>query len=143
LNFSKRKKNGFLKCILRLDGHLFASTYKNQIVALVIDTDTNSAPFSEDDVNAALFTQIISSFPNLRSFYLGPSLLWYQYIYFDNTPPTVASTMLFDLHVNLTDFQDCLFLLDGRFNQLSALHVHIDSISPSRLGIDNKVDYYT
>ncbi len=108
-----------------------------------IDTDTNSAPSSVDDGNVSVFTQIISSFPNLRTLYLSPSLLWYQSIHFGNTSPTVASTTLVQLHVNLTDFQDCLFLLDGRFNQLGKLHVNIDSIIPSPLGIDNKVDYYT
>ncbi len=140
MNFSKRKRNGFLKCILRLDGYFFTSIYKNQIVKLVIDSGGNTVSSSGDDINAALFTQIISSFPKLQALYLGPSLLWYQYIYFNNAPPTVASTMLSCLYVNLTKFQDCLFLLDGRFNQLGELHVNIKYIVPSPLGVDNKVD---
>ncbi|CAF0927994.1 unnamed protein product [Rotaria sordida] len=42
------------------------------------------------------------------------------------------------LHVYLKNFNDCLYLLDGRFNQLRILHVNIDCIIISNLTINNK-----
>lgn len=107
---------------------------------MVIDTHTKHGTKSETfDVNATLFAQIISSFPNIQRLHFGPSLLYDQHISFDKRFPTVTSMTVCNLHVNLIAFQDCLFLLDGRFNQLHTLHVNIDSICPSRLSIDNKV----
>jgi hypothetical protein len=94
------------------------------------------------DINAILFIHIFTTFPNLRLLNYCPSLIWYQYLSFHKSPPTVISSTLLELYVCLTSFQDCLYFLDGRFNQLRTFHVHIDSIHPSRVLIDNKVDYY-
>ncbi|CAF1691641.1 unnamed protein product, partial [Rotaria sp. Silwood1] len=41
------------------------------------------------------------------------------------------------LHVNVTFFDDCLYLLDRRFNQLRVLHVKITWIRSSGLTINN------
>jgi len=58
------------------------------------------------------------------------------------SPPTVISSTFLELHVSLKNFSDCLYLLDGRFNQLCVLHVNISTITRSRLTINNKVDYF-
>lgn len=43
--------------------------------------------------------------------------------------PTVISSTLFELSVCLISFEDCLPLLDGRFNQLRLFDAKIESIS--------------
>jgi hypothetical protein len=84
---------------------------------------------------------LIRTFANLRYLNMGPNLFWFQYLSFE-TSPTINSSTLLELHVSLTSFWDCLYLLDGRFNQLRTLHVNLDCIHPSRLIIDNKVDHF-
>jgi hypothetical protein len=44
-----------------------------------------------------------------------------------------------ELHVNLKSFKDCLYLLDGRLNELEKFYVHIDMIYPRTSTIDIKV----
>jgi hypothetical protein len=73
---------------------------------------------------------------------IGPSSIWYQYLSFDISPPTVISSTLLELHVCLTKFSDCLYLLDGRFNQLHTFHVNVEFITSSRSIINNKVRYF-
>ncbi|CAF1460558.1 unnamed protein product [Rotaria sordida] len=46
------------------------------------------------------------------------------------------STLL-ELHVSVTNFSDCLYLLDGRFNQLHTFYVNIAYTRFSRLTINN------
>ncbi|CAF0795699.1 unnamed protein product [Rotaria sordida] len=43
-----------------------------------------------------------------------------------------------ELHVTLKTFNDCLYLLDGRFNRLHTLHVDVSTIHCSDLTISNK-----
>ncbi|CAF1212660.1 unnamed protein product [Rotaria sp. Silwood1] len=49
----------------------------------------------------------------------------------------VESSSMEQLHVNVTFFDDCLYLLDRRFNQLRVLHVKITWIRSSGLTINN------
>ncbi len=53
---------------------------------------------------------------------------------------TCFSSTLYKLTVDLSTFDDCLYLLDGRLNQLSTFIVNIDGINASSLDIDNKVN---
>ncbi|CAF4209205.1 unnamed protein product [Rotaria magnacalcarata] len=67
-----------------------------------------------------------------------PSLLGHQRLSFDTTPLTIISTNLLKLHVYLDAFTDCLYLLDGRFNQLHTFYANISVIHSSNLSINNK-----
>jgi hypothetical protein len=55
--------------------------------------------------------------------------------------PTTAcfSSTLLHLDIVLTSFDDCLYLLDGRLEQLTELILEIDEINASSLNIDNSV----
>ncbi|CAF3857448.1 unnamed protein product [Rotaria sordida] len=53
------------------------------------------------------------------------------------SPSTVLSSNLLELHVHVLNFADCLYLLDGRFNQLHTFHVNISYISSNTLTINN------
>ncbi|CAF2099029.1 unnamed protein product [Rotaria magnacalcarata] len=113
-------------------------TLKNQILELVIDISTNKIQSLPVDDNTIIFTHIFTTFTNLQYLNFGPSLLYHQRLSFSTSPLTIISTNLLKLHVYLENFNDCLYLLDGRFNQLHTLSANISFISASPLTINNK-----
>jgi hypothetical protein len=113
---------------------------KNQILSLNIDIDTNKQSIAEDG-NANIFTHIFNTFNNLRCLYFGLSSFYYQRLSFDTVPLHVISTNLLKLYVSLHTLNDCLYLLDGRFNQLHTLDANIYSIRSSHLTNNNEVGY--
>ncbi len=52
-------------------------------------------------------------------------------------------SILTKLTINVATFDDCLYLLDGRFNRLSTLIIDIEKISISIMDIDNMVKIYS
>ncbi|CAF1516548.1 unnamed protein product [Rotaria sordida] len=44
----------------------------------------------------------------------------------------------FELHVTVNNFDDCLYLLDGHFNELRKFHVNISDIHSAQLTINNR-----
>ena len=50
-----------------------------------------------------------------------------------------VSSTLTKLKINVKTFDDCLYLLDGRFNCLSTLIIDIQKIRPLLANIDNMV----
>ncbi|CAF4597058.1 unnamed protein product, partial [Rotaria sp. Silwood2] len=46
-----------------------------------------------------------------------------------------------ELHVSLSSFTNCLYLLDEHFNQLRTFYINISTIT-SRLKVNNKVGYF-
>ena len=51
-----------------------------------------------------------------------------------------SSSILIELHANVRTLDDCLRLLDGRFNQMKSFIVKIKSIGGSSNNIDNTVN---
>ncbi len=94
-----------------------------------------------ENMDTFIFTHIFPMLTNLQYLNFAPSAISYQELSFDISFPLVFSTNLLELHVNLDQFIDCLYLLDGRFNQLRKLYVNISLIIASRLVIDSKVNY--
>ncbi|CAF1443128.1 unnamed protein product [Rotaria sordida] len=120
------------------DESFFNPLFKNQILSLVIDIVENDEQSSSEYMNIFIFTQIFTMFPNLKYLNFGPSSIFYQRLSFGISPPTIISSTLLELHVCLDDFIDCLYLLDGRFNQLHSFHVHILFIFTVDTTINNK-----
>ncbi|CAF4341142.1 unnamed protein product [Rotaria sp. Silwood2] len=120
------------------DETFFSWTLKNQISVLVIDISANGQRTSTEDVNVLLFIHILTMFPNLRYLNFGPSSIWYQQLSYDAQLSTIISSSLLELHVCLPDLIDCLYLLDGCFNQLRTLHVNITFTMSSNSTINNK-----
>jgi hypothetical protein len=58
---------------------------------------------------------------------------------FNDKRSNIISLILTEMFVNLKSFQDCLSLLDGRFNQLHRFPVEISSIVDPFVEINNKV----
>jgi hypothetical protein len=84
-------------------------------------------------------------FTNLRYLNFGPSLnrcQQFSFGIFDTSPLAVFSSTLSELHIRLPTFIACLYLLDGRFNQLHTLHVYIYNISAHYETMNTKVYYF-
>jgi hypothetical protein len=84
------------------------------------------------DVNSIMFANIINIFSNLKFLNYDPFDCPTQRIEFSSIRQPIFSSTLLELRVNVLSFQDCLYLLDGRFSQLRLLDVKIRmSLSPS------------
>jgi hypothetical protein len=121
----------------------------------VIDINKCEEPRSPTiNININIFTQIFIMFSNLKYLKFGPSSSVYHRLALDPSSsvyhrltldpslPNVFSSTLLELHVVLHSYRDCLYLLDGRFNQLHTLSVLICSFSgPLLTPINNEVNY--
>lgn len=114
------------------DETLSCGIFKNQITTLLITIDKNDScdetPSSVLDICDHIFT----IFTRLNA------LIVYESSYknrvrlcFDDPPVSkFRSETLLKLKIRLQCFDDCLCLLDGRFNQLEMLHVDLTHIRP-------------
>ena len=107
-----------------------------------MDISTNEIQSLPADDNTIMFTHIFTTFTNLQYLNFGSSLLYHQRLSFCTSPLTIISTNLLKLHIYLENLNDCLYFLDGRFNQLYTLSANISFISALCLTINNKVDYF-
>ncbi|CAF1417233.1 unnamed protein product [Rotaria sordida] len=117
---------------------LFTCMFKNQVLSLVISINANGSLNSTENVYTRIFMRIITTFIYLQFLNFCPPSAWYQELSFGISSPNVSSSTLLELHVCLNHFTDCLYLLDGCFNELRILHVNINFISSSNLTIDNQ-----
>jgi hypothetical protein len=82
-------------------------------------------------------------FDSLHYLNFEGSSVYHQQVSFGILPSkSIFSSNLLNLHLNLKHFNDCLYLLDGRFNKLHTLDVKISSIRSDRT-IENKVNYFS
>jgi hypothetical protein len=93
------------------------------------------------DTNIFIYTQIFTKFNNLKYLNFDPlAITDYNQLTFGVSPPNVFSSTLSVLRVVVDSYEDCLYLLDGRFKRLGALFVTVCSSNVSALPkIDNKV----
>jgi hypothetical protein len=57
-------------------------------------------------------------------------------------PSRFFSSSLMELHINVEDFTDCLYLLDGCFKQLHTFYVDVYVFVPPSSAIINQVNYF-
>ena len=90
-----------------------------------------------------MFDRVLALFKNLRCLQFQASSEWHlqdnERLSIDQQPPTIFSTNLMELHINVNYFSDCLYLLDGRFHQLRIFHVTILFFMNQFKGIIKKV----
>ncbi|CAF4156881.1 unnamed protein product [Rotaria magnacalcarata] len=114
--------------------------FKNQISSLVIDiVDSDGANSLE--IIRFIFTHLCAMFTNLRYLNFGPSLSKCQQLSFGTSSLEVVSSTISELHICVPCFLDCLYLLDGRFNQLHTLYVYITFIYVPQETINHKAYY--
>ena len=134
-----------LALYLFIDETLSSSILKKQVRKLLVTID-NQYQY-DDDIEmdeTDLFIGIFAFFVNLTDLtvaefsyrdrvrlYLGPA-------------PSAAfsSSTLLKLTIKVAYFDDCLFILDGRFNQLQTLHIDLDHTFPPRR-TQNEVSFPT
>ncbi|CAF0818578.1 unnamed protein product [Rotaria sp. Silwood1] len=104
--------------------------FKKGILSLTIET-INIQRETSTHLNTLMFTHIFNMFTNLQYLNFDPCFC-YQRISFCCSPPTVFSSTLLELYIKVMYVQDCLCLLDGRFNQLRTFCVDI-GIAPDPL----------
>ncbi|CAF2144416.1 unnamed protein product [Rotaria magnacalcarata] len=107
------------------------ATIKNQVLSLTIDISTQGLKYSPLDGNAIILNHIFNMFANLQYLNFGRSSVYDERLFFCIIPSTVFSTNLLELHVCLKSFHDCLYLLNGHFNQLQTLYIDVDLIFSS------------
>ncbi|CAF3949473.1 unnamed protein product [Rotaria sordida] len=122
---------------LFVDEYSLIHTYKNQITSFVIDITKNKKEISIG-VNIFLFTHIFITYTNLQYLNFNPLSSYNKSLSFPTSSPTFISSNLLELYVSLKNFIDCLYILDGRFNQLRTFHVNISHISVFGRKVNNK-----
>ncbi|CAF3937137.1 unnamed protein product, partial [Rotaria sp. Silwood1] len=120
--------------------------FKNQITTLNITLAGNNIIVSTSDIMNIVCTHILTMFNNLICLKFHPYADIYvvreERLSFSlSEPPTFFSSSLMELHINVEDFTDCLYLLDGRFKQLHTFYVDVHWFPPPSPVIINKVGY--
>ena len=98
---------------------------------------------SEINFLGNIFFNVLIACRNLRHLKFYTSMPTKSgYITFGIQSPMFSSSTLVELHIKVYRFDDCLFLLDGRFNQLRILFVttfHMFSLQRTTI---NKVNCF-
>ncbi|CAF3844896.1 unnamed protein product [Rotaria sp. Silwood1] len=111
--------------------------FKNQISLLAIHITKGENLITRKNMIEHIFIQIFIIFDKLQYLDFGSHSINFQRFFFTILPPTLFSSTLLELRVSLKRFIDCLYLLDGRFNQLHTLKVNIAFIEQNSK-INNK-----
>jgi hypothetical protein len=129
-----------------LDERLTSGIFKNQITTLIITIDPNQNDLSTmQNICNDIFTVFIKL----------THLIFYESSYedivrllFDFPFPCFSSSTLLVLKIKIQTFSQCLWILDGRFNQLQTLNIDLANIYPpleqieNQVSLTNKFDFY-
>ncbi|CAF3894576.1 unnamed protein product [Rotaria magnacalcarata] len=122
---------------LSLCENALTDLFKNKILSLTFNMNVNNNEDDREFFNTIIFQRIIKIFTNLQYMNFCPSTIWYSSISLNAFTENFASSTLLELHVTVHDFGDCLYLLDGRFNQLHTFYVSVADIQSSQQIIEN------
>ncbi|CAF2739142.1 unnamed protein product [Rotaria sp. Silwood2] len=114
------------------DEILSSGIFKNQITTLFITIDKNNEFYEEMILSATnICNHILTVFTSLiyLTLYESSYKKRVPLLFDDAFLPTFRSSTLLKLKIRVQCFDDCLYLLDGRFNQLHTLcidlvHIH-------------------
>ncbi|CAF4175334.1 unnamed protein product, partial [Rotaria sordida] len=117
---------------------LSSSMFKNQITTLIITIDPDK---QERSTIANICNYIFTVFTNLTH------LTFYDAAYMNNIrllfnipSSSFSSSSLLVLNIKVQTFDMCLYLLDGRFEQLRTLYIELANIlSPSEIENQRKI----
>ncbi|CAF0986378.1 unnamed protein product [Rotaria sp. Silwood1] len=120
-----------VRCLFT-DETLSSGIFKNQIRTLFLTIDNNNDYYEEMVLSAtSIVNYILNVCTNLICLILYESLYKnrVRLLLDDEFLPTFRSSTLLKLNIRVQCFDDCLHLLDGRFNQLHTLcvdlvHIH-------------------
>ncbi len=120
-----------------LDKNIFNHIFRHVISTLAITFTMLEDP---DLIYRFIFTQILTNLTNLRCLKFHPCSNNFDVLFFGGSPPTIIHSTLLELHVRVQTFRDCLYLLDGRFEQLRAFYVTTSMVLDLSLPTEHKVD---
>ena len=134
--------NRFFLCLE--ESHL-NRIFKSQITRLNITLAEEKIIVSTSNIMNIVCTHILTVFNNLICLKFHPYSNFHvaseeQLSFSLREPPKLFSPSLMELRINVKNFTDCLYLLDGRFKQLHTFYVDVHwfpSLSPV---IVSKVD---
>ncbi len=128
----------FFFCFSIEDNTILRKLLNEQITCLTIDVkDKPTEPSSE--TLWVTFTLILSLCKQLNKLSFCQFDNRSTLCTFDLSSTNFKPSTLTELKVNVETFDDCLYLLDGRFNCLSTLIINIEIISSTSGTIDNTV----
>jgi len=88
-----------------------------------------------------IFVKIFTQFTNLRCLKFNPSSSFRGALVFDMLSESNISSTLLELHVTVSDTEDCLIILHECFDQLRILYVNVYGISTGLFDLKPKVGY--
>ncbi|CAF2464678.1 unnamed protein product [Rotaria sp. Silwood2] len=120
--------------------------FKNHIKTLIITVAKNEIIGSTSNIINIVCSYVLTMCINLLCLKFHPYSNVYVYfnerLSFESIEPArFFSSSLMELHINVDDFTDCLYLLDGRFKRLHTFYVNVRLFTPPSPAIINKVDY--
>ncbi|CAF1321852.1 unnamed protein product [Adineta steineri] len=123
-----------------IDYSILRDLLTHQITHLNIDIQSDEIPKLLSKISLNIFTLILSLCQRLTNLNFC-QLFSYRnsFISLFNLPETSCSySTLIELKINVATFNDCLYLLDGRFDSLSKLTINVKRIGCEVLKKNNK-----
>jgi hypothetical protein len=135
----RRFSNDLLIYSICLDKNLSCDIFKNEITSLVIGIDLEKKNWT---ILENIFNNLLSMMKNLID------LTFYDASYentvrllIDVPSPKFCSSTLLRLKIKAQTFDDCLYIVDGRFDNLQSLYILLANISRSSKQIENQVSF--
>jgi hypothetical protein len=130
--------------ILKTIGQFLDCALKNDITTLIISINENELIDQKPNLTSVICSRIFSVFINLMCLKVQLCHEGYfqglERLHFHQKSPQLNSSILQELYVNVGTACDLLHLLDGRFNQLRTLHVHVSDFIDFSTTIIRQVD---
>ena len=129
--------------VLCLDDSWFGRIFKQQITNLTLVINEDKIEINDEEYTKNIYAPVLVFFENLKCLSIVPSsadkcpLISLRLI-----PEKVfSSSTLTKLCINVSNFADCLLLLDGRLKQLTTFVVQVDWITNRMLTFEEKVGF--
>ena len=120
-----------------LDNNLSSDIFKNQVTSLVVGIDLKKKNWT---IVESICNNLFRMMNNLIHLTFDDAS--YKYIVrlmIDVPSSKFSSSTLLTLKIKAQSFNDCLYILDGRFNNLQSLYIDLMNIYPSSIQIENQV----
>ncbi|CAM4847795.1 unnamed protein product, partial [Rotaria magnacalcarata] len=112
--------------------------FKNKITSLFINFNNGNKSALMGGICSIMFSKMFTIFTNLRCLKFNPSSSVCNALSLNMTPETDISLTLLELHITVSDMEECLYILDGRFDQLRIFYVTCYSVLSCSLNIEHK-----
>ncbi|CAF3259377.1 unnamed protein product, partial [Rotaria sp. Silwood2] len=118
------------------DKNLSSDIFKNQITSLVVGIDSEKKTSSiVENICNNLFTMMNNL---IHLIFYDESYKNIVRFMTDVPSPKFSSSTLLTLNIKVQNFDDCLYMLDGRFNNLQSLYIDLIKICSSSNQIKNQ-----